>query len=120
MEMQLMITAVTQYPFHIIGWYSIMKCYIELNQKDNAAVAKEKIDHLLEHNEHSKEMFEKYGDLMEGFELESGELVKKPIMDPRKELGSNQGKHDIEPRHRKNVAHPDPYIPDLTSAGSME
>ncbi len=95
------------YPFHVVGWYCIMRCYGKMGLDKEAGSVREKIYNLIKNDTRSTEMFQKYGDLMEGITLEEGEIVKG---------GGSQGEaivSDQNLRQRKNVAHPEPFIPDM-------
>mgnify|MGYP000850280248 FL=1 len=55
------------YPFHIIGWYCIMKCYEALQNFEKVLQLKEKITELIKCDKRSTEIFNKYYDLMPDF-----------------------------------------------------
>lgn len=59
---------VIHYPFHIMGWYCIMRCYKGLGNEKKVKELSDKIDKLIKSDFRSAEMFSKYGYLMKEFE----------------------------------------------------
>lgn len=68
---------VTTYPFHIIGWYCMVKCYEGLGNKEQVLQIKKKIRVLIESDKRALEMFDNYKDLMQGFNVERTYTVNK-------------------------------------------
>lgn len=55
---------ISHYPFHIFAYFSLYNCYIQLNCIDEAKEIKIKINELLSSDKRSKEMYNKYEDLI--------------------------------------------------------
>lgn len=56
-----------RYPHHIVACYCIMECYEAQGADEEAADMRERTVTLIQTNRHSREMFEKYGDVMPRF-----------------------------------------------------
>lgn len=106
------------YPFHVIGWYCIMRCYEKLGREADAIATRKKIYALIEDDERSKDMFHKFGDFMEG--IQPGEAPGSGLRRPNEKDGAwaSTGMSGAEVRQRKNVAHPEPSIPDLAPSNT--
>jgi len=55
------------FPFHIIAWYCMIKCYEAMGDEAEAAKVGKRIDALIDENELSRQMYLKYGALMEDY-----------------------------------------------------
>jgi len=55
---------ISHYPFHIFAYLSLYRCYIMINNKKEAEKIKFKIRDLLKIDKRSKEMYNKYNDLI--------------------------------------------------------
>lgn len=55
---------VAGYPFHIIAWHSMMDCYTALENSDQAARIRKRIEKLLLTDPLAADMFRKYSDLL--------------------------------------------------------
>jgi anaerobic magnesium-protoporphyrin IX monomethyl ester cyclase len=55
---------ISHYPFHIFAFLGLYRCYIGLDNKHEAERIKDKIDYLLSFDKRSKEMYDKYKDLV--------------------------------------------------------
>jgi len=55
---------ISHYPFHIFAYLSLYRCYVGLNEKTEAEIMKLKIIKLLNVDKRSKEMYDKYKDLI--------------------------------------------------------
>ncbi|MDP3396787.1 MAG: cobalamin-dependent protein [Methanoregula sp.] len=53
-----------KFPFHVVAWYCILRCYKKMGQTREAAEIEAKLRALTLHNSVGKEMFLKYKDLM--------------------------------------------------------
>jgi anaerobic magnesium-protoporphyrin IX monomethyl ester cyclase len=56
-----------KYPFHIIAWYCMMKCYQGLANAEQARQTEMHLRTLIQDDQRASEMFAKYGDLMQDF-----------------------------------------------------
>lgn len=68
---------VTTYPFHIIGWYCVAKCYDGLGNMEQVLQINKKIRVLIESDERASEMFNNHKDLMQGFNIERTRTANK-------------------------------------------
>lgn len=68
---------VMTYPFHIIGWYCVAKCYDGLGKMEQVLQIKKKIRVLIESDKRASEMFNDYKDLMQGFNIERTRTANK-------------------------------------------
>ena len=58
---------IAHYPFHIFAYLSLYNCYVNQNNIDEAEKVKIKIKELLKVDKESKEMYDKYYDLIQLF-----------------------------------------------------
>tara|TARA_Y100000813_G_scaffold54531_1_gene38157 strand:- start:56 stop:1918 length:1863 start_codon:yes stop_codon:yes gene_type:complete len=61
---------VYSYPFHIVGWYCIMKCHEALGDEDAARDTRARIYNLLQHDARARRMYRKYADLIPDIEFD--------------------------------------------------
>lgn len=56
---------ISHYPFHIFAYQSLYKCYLKLNDTNEAEKIKLKMTKLVNRDKRSKEMYDKYRDLIQ-------------------------------------------------------
>jgi len=57
---------IKKYHFHIIAWYCLMHCYINLNNQDKADIIRDEIAKIISNDERAASMYKKYSDRMPG------------------------------------------------------
>lgn len=58
-----------RHPFHVIAWYCIMRCYKLLGEDERFRETEKTLRELIKADERAANMFNKYGNMMQGFDV---------------------------------------------------